>query len=171
MAKQPKKAKKSKAVTKNIYRQTREKLGLSRAEAILYIPDDPAHPGMDGIAEYRLVRIEDGSTPVQPADVVAMAKRYNEPTLRNYYCCHECPIGRLDAPEVTKTASVHEVLTTMAVSLRNANHQKIRLMEILGDGQLSADEVEDFRRIAADLENISRSIEALQLWCEKMNIQ
>lgn len=161
----------AKTTEKNIYRQTRENLGLSRAEAVLYIPDDPEHPGMDGIAEYRLVRIEDGSVTVQPEDVVAMAKRYNEPELRNHYCCHECPIGRLDAPEVTKTASVHEVLTTMAVSLRNANHHKIRLMEILGDGKLSSDEVEDFRHIAADLETISQSIEALQLWCEKMNIQ
>lgn len=164
-------AKTSKSAPKNIYRRTRENLGLSRAEAVLYIPDDPEHPGMDGIAEYRLVRIEDGSVTVQPEDVVAMARRYNEPELRNHYCCHECPIGRIDAPEVTKTASVHEVLTTMAVSLRNANHQKIRLMEILGDGRLSGDEVEDFRRIAADLEVISQSIEALQLWCEKMNIQ
>ena len=161
----------AKTTEKNIYRQTRENLGLSRAEAVLYIPDDPAHPGMDGIAEYRLVRIEDGSVTVQPEDVVAMAKRYNEPELRNHYCCHECPIGRIDAPEVMKTASVHEVLTTMAVSLRNANHHKIRLMEILGDGKLSSDEVEDFRHIAADLETISQSIEALQLWCEKMNIQ
>ena len=161
----------AKTTEKNIYRQTRENLGLSRAEAVLYIPDDPEHPGMDGIAEYRLVRIEDGSVTVQPEDVVAMAKRYNEPELRNHYCCHECPIGRLDAPKVTKTASVHEVLTTMAVSLRNANHHKIRLMEILGDGKLSSDEVEDFRHIAADLETISQSIEALQLWCEKMNIQ
>ena len=164
-------AKTSKSTSKNIYRQTRENLGLSRAEAVLYIPDDPDHPGMDGIAEYRLVRIEDGSVTVQPEDVVAMARRYNEPALRNHYCCHECPIGRIDAPEVAETASVHEVLTTMAVALRNANHHKIRLMEILNDGQLSGDEVEDFRQIAAVLENISQSIEALQLWCEKMNIQ
>lgn len=164
-------AKTSKTAEKNIYRQTRENLGLSRAEAVLYIPDDPNHPGMDGIAEYRLVRIEDGSVTVQPEDVVAMAKRYNEPELRNHYCCHECPIGQIDAPEVKKTGSIHEVLTTMAVSLRNVNHDKIRLMEILNDGQVTSDEIEDFNRISEELEHISMTIEALQLWCEKMKIQ
>ena len=158
----------AKEAAKNIYRVTREKLGLSRAEAVLYIPDDPEHPGMDGIAEHRLVRIEDGSINVQPEDVVAMARRYNEPELRNYYCCHQCPIGQIDAPEVKKTESIHEVLTTMAVSLRNANHDKIRLMEILNDGQVTGDEMEDFERITEELERISMSIEALQLWCEKM---
>lgn len=161
----------AKEIKKNIYRQIRENLGLSRAEAVLSIPDDPAHPGMDGIAEYRLVRIEDGSVTVQPEDVVAMAKRYNEPELRNYYCCHECPIGQIDAPEVQKTGSVHEVLTTMAVSLRNVNHSKVRLMEILNDGQVTGDEIEDFEHISSELEKISMTIEALQLWCEKMKIK
>ena len=32
------------------------------------------------------------------ADVVAMAKRYNQPELRNHYCCHECPIGQIVHP-------------------------------------------------------------------------
>ena len=64
---------------KNIYQITREKLGLSRAAAVKNIPGNPEFPGMDGIAEYRLVKIEDGTVTVQPADVVAMAKRYNEP--------------------------------------------------------------------------------------------
>lgn len=156
---------------KSIYQVTREKLGLSRSAAVNYIPGNPDFPGMDGIAEYRLVKIEDGSVNVQPADVVAMAKRYNEPELRNYYCCHECPIGQIDAPEVTYKNNVHEILVNMAVSLRNVNHNKIRLMEILEDGKVSADEVEDFDKISEELEHISMTIEALQLWCEKMKLK
>lgn len=156
---------------KSIYQVTREGLGLSRSAAVKYIPDNPDFPGMDGIAEYRLVKIEDGSVNVQPADVVAMAKRYNEPELRNYYCCHECPIGQIDAPEVTYKNNVHEILVNMAVSLRNVNHNKIRLMEILEDGKVSADEVEDFDMISEELEHISMTIEALQLWCEKMKLK
>lgn len=156
---------------KSIYQVTREKLGLSRSAAVKYMPDNPDFPGMDGIAEYRLVKIEDGSVNVQPADVVAMAKRYNEPELRNYYCCHECPIGQIDAPEVTYKNNVHEILVNMAVSLRNVNHNKIRLMEILEDGKVSADEVEDFDKISEELEHISMTIEALQLWCEKMKLK
>ena len=155
---------------KNIYRQTREKLGLSRAEAVLYIPNDPNHPGMDGIAEYRLGRIEKGSVTVQPEDVVAMAKRYNEPALRNYYCCNQCLIGKIDVPEVKQTGDIYEVLVSMAVSLRNVNHAKIRLMEILKDSKVTPDEAEDFARISSELENVSMTIEALQLWCEKLKV-
>ena len=155
---------------KNIYPTTREKLGLSRAAAVNSIPGNPEFPGMDGIAEYRLVKIEDGTVTVQPADVVAMAKRYNEPELRNYYCCHECEIGKIDAPEVIYKDNVHEILVNMAVSLKNVNHNKIRLMEILEDGEVSADEVEDFDKLYEELEHISMTVEALQLWCEKMKL-
>lgn len=156
---------------KNIYQLTREELGLSRAAAVTRIPDNPEFPGMDGMAEYRLVKIEDGSVTVQPEDVVAMAKRYNKPELRNYYCCHECAIGKIDAPEVTYTSGIHEILVNMAVSLKTVNHNKIRLMEILEDGKVTTDEAEDYDKISEELEHISMTIEALQLWCEKMKVK
>ena len=122
---------------KTIYQLTREELGLSRAEATEYIPDNPDFPGMDGVTENRLVKLENGDTAIQPSDVVAMAKRYNKPELRNHYCCYECAIGQIDAPEVTYTGGIHEILVNMAVTLRNVNHNKIRLMEILEDGSTS----------------------------------
>ena len=54
----------------------------SHADGFLqYIKDNPNFPGMDGIPEYRLVKIENGTVTVQPADVVAMAKRYNKKTI------------------------------------------------------------------------------------------
>lgn len=161
-------ARKSTKENKSIYQVVREELGLSRAEATEYIPGNPDFPGMNGIPEYKLVKIENGSVIVQPSDVVEMAKRYNKPELRNYYCCNECEIGKLDAPEVTFTGGVHEILVSMAVSLKTVNHNKIRLMEILEDGKVTADEVGDFDQISEQLEHISMTIEALQLWCEKM---
>lgn len=156
---------------KSIYQITRENLGLSRAAAVKFIPGNPEYPGMDGIPEHRLVKIEDGTVTVQPEDVVSMAKRYNEPELRNHYCCHECAIGKLDAPEVTYKGNIHEILVNMAVSLKKVNHEKIRLMEILEDGEVSADEEEDFDKICDELEHISMTVEALQLWCEKMKLR
>ncbi len=156
---------------KNIYQLTREELGLSRAQATEYIPNDPKYPGMDGILEYKLVKIENETVTVQPDDVVAMAKRYNKPELRNHYCCHDCAIGKIDAPEVTYHGGIHEILVNMAVVLRNVNHNKIRLMEILADGKLSEDEEEDFDKIYEELEQVSMTVEALQLWCEKMKIK
>jgi hypothetical protein len=58
----------------------------------------------------------------------------------------------------------------MAVSIENINNDKIRLMEILQDGRVDCDEVEDYQNIYEELENISMTIEALQLWCEKMKV-
>lgn len=163
--------KKSIKENKSIYQVIREELNLSRAEATEYIPNDPKFPGMPGIPEYKLEKIENGKVTVQPEDVVAMAKRYNKPELRNHYCCYECEIGKIDAPEVTFTSGIHEILVNMAVTLRNVNHNKIRLMEILDDGKISEDEVEDFDKIYDELEHISMTVEALQLWCEKMKIK
>ncbi len=156
---------------KNIYQLTRERLGYSRAAAVKQLPDNPKFPGMDGMTENRLVRIESGDVTVQPEDVVAMAKRYNEPELRNYYCCHECAIGKIDAPEVSMENTVHKILVSMAVSLKNVNHKKIRLMEILEDGRVDDGETDDFDMIYEELENISATIESLQLWCEKMKVR
>lgn len=156
---------------KNIYQITREELGLSRAEATERIPGNSNFPGMAGVPEYKLVKIENGTVAVQPADVVAMAQRYNKPELRNYYCCNECEIGKIDAPEVTFDGGIHEILVNMAVALKKVNHNKIRLMEILEDGKLSEDEKEDFDMIYKELEQISMTVEALQLWCEKMKIK
>jgi len=155
---------------KNIYQLIREELDLTRAEAAEGIPGDPNNPPMAGIPEYKLVKIEHGTVTVQPEDVVAMAERYNKPELRNYYCCNECRIGKIDAPKVEFGASIHEILVNMAVSLKNLNHNKIRLMEILEDGKVLEDEEEDFEKISEELEHISMTVEALQLWCEKMKI-
>ncbi|MBQ2824846.1 MAG: helix-turn-helix transcriptional regulator [Clostridia bacterium] len=148
---------------KNVYQVAREGLGLSRAAAAEKMSDY-------GLTEYRLVKIEDGTVKIQPEDVVAMSKGYNEPELRNHYCCHECPIGKIDTPEVIYKDNIHEILVNMAVSLESVNQKKLRLMDMLADGKIEKDEAEDFRKISEELEKISMTIEALQLWCEKMII-
>lgn len=155
---------------KSVYQLAREEQHLTRADAVTSIPGNADFPGMDGITESRLVKIENGDVTIQPIDVVAMAKRYNKPELRNYYCCNECAIGKIDAPEVTYTGGIHEILVNMAVSLKNVNHEKIRLMEILEDGKVDENEIEDYEKISEELEHISMTIEALQLWCEKMKL-
>lgn len=155
---------------KSVYQLAREELHLTRADAVAYIPGKADFPGMSGVTESRLVKIENGDVTIQPEDVVAMAKRYNKPELRNHYCCNECAIGKIDAPEVTYTGGIHEILVNMAVSLKNVNHEKIRLMEILEDGKVDESELADYEKISEELEHISMTIEALQLWCEKMKL-
>lgn len=158
---------KSTKENKNIYQEAREKLGWSRekaADEIMKI-DNGKYMYLD---KYRLVKIEEESVKIQPEDIVALSKAYTMPELRNYYCCHHCDIGEIDAPEVVYKDNVHEILVNMAVSLESVNAKKTRLMEILADGVVDNDEVNDLNLILEELEKISMTVEAIQLWCEKM---
>ncbi len=146
---------------KTVYQTAREELELSRAAAA-------ATMRQYGMTEHRLVKIESGTVSLQPEDVLAMSRGYNRPELRNHYCCHECPIGRIDAPEVCHMDNIHEILVNMSVALESVNEKKIRLMAILADGRVDGAEAAEFRRISDELERISVAVESLQLWCEKM---
>ena len=155
---------------KSIYQIIREELSYSRKEAADKIA------AVDGgryayIDENRLVKLEHGTAKMQPEDVVALSMAYNKPELRNYYCCHECEIGKIDTPAVDFNGNIHEILVSIAVSLENANKNKIRLMEVLEDSVLSADEKKDFDKIYNELDRVSAEVEALQLWCEKMKLR
>lgn len=154
---------------KNIYQKTREELGLSREKAadVIGVVDNGRYSFLD---KYRLVKIEDEAVKIQPEDIVALSKAYNRPELRNYYCCHQCDIGKIDAPEVTDANNVHKTLVEMAVSLESVNAKKLRLMEILADGKVDDTEILDLNKILEELEKISMTIEAIQLWCEKMKL-
>lgn len=88
--------KKSIKENKNIYFQSREDAGLTRAQASEI---------MGFISESRIEKIESEKVTVQPEDVVAMAEAYKKPGLCNYYCSHECRIGEEYVPEV-KLASL-----------------------------------------------------------------
>lgn len=153
---------------KNVYQEARDNLGWSRekaADEILKLEN-----GKYGyVDKYKLVKIEEESIKIQPEDIVALSKAYNKPELRNYYCCHQCDIGAIDAPEVIYD-NVHEILVNMSISLESVNAKKIRLMEILADGVVNSEEVKDLNRILEELEKISVTVEAIQLWCEKMKL-
>lgn len=152
---------------KNVYQEARDELGWSRekaADEILKIEN-----GRYGyVDKYKLVKIEDESIKIQPEDIVALSKAYNKPELRNYYCCHQCDIGAIDAPEVIYKDNVHEILVNMAISLESVNTKKTRLMEILADGKVDDAEIADLNKILEELEKISMTVEAIQLWCEKV---
>ncbi|SEF77987.1 Helix-turn-helix [Butyrivibrio sp. Su6] len=139
---------------KNIYFECRDNLGLSRAQASEL---------MEGISESSLEKMETGKTNIYPEDVVLMAKAYKRPDLCNYYCTHECAIGKTSVPEV-KISSLSEIVLGMLSSLNSLERQKDRLIEITADGQISDDELEDFANIQKQLEHIDATVEALKLW-------
>ena len=60
------------------------------------------------------------------------------------------------------------IVLEMLASLNCVNREKDRLIEITADGRIDGDEIDDFIRIQEELEKISVTVEALQLWAEKM---
>lgn len=148
---------KSTRENKNIYQTSREEVGLTReaaAEQLKFISSD------------RIEKIESEKSFPHPDEILAMADCYKNPSLCNYYCSHECPIGQEYVPEV-KSKELSQITLEMLASLNSLDKQKARLIEITVDGIISEDEMEDFKRIQEQLEYISMAIDSLQLWVQK----
>ena len=139
---------------KNIYFETREEAGLTRAQASELIGT---------ISESRLEKMETGKTAIYPEDVVDMAAAYKKPELCNYYCTHECRIGQDSVPEV-RSSTLSEIVLGMLSALNSLDKQKDRLIDITADGEISDDELPDFAHIQQQLEQIDLTVESLKLW-------
>ncbi len=151
---------KSTRENKSIYQLAREEAGMTREEA---------SESMKFVTDSRIEKYESGKSPVQPDEVLAMAKAYKKPALCNYYCSHECPIGQEYVPEV-KTAELAQIVLKMLASMNLLEKSKERFIEITSDGEISNDELEDFVRIEAGIEEISIAADAFSLWIEDMMI-
>lgn len=146
--------KKSTRENKNIYQLSRENAGLSReaaAEAMCFVTSD------------RIEKIEYETSAPHPEEILAMAECYKNPSLCNYYCSHECPIGQEYVPEV-KVRDVAQITLELLANLNALTREKDRLIEITVDGEISADEMEDFRRIQDNLDKMALSIDTMKLW-------
>lgn len=159
---------------KNIYQEAREKMieddkpwSRERAADEIATVEDGRFSYLN---EDRLVKIENETVKIQPEDVLALSIAYNKPELRNHYCCHQCPIGERDAPKIAFKDNIHEMLVNMTVTLESVNRRKMRLMEILSDGQVDESETSDLDLILEELKKISVTVESIQLWCEKMKL-
>lgn len=71
---------------KNKYQLIREELGLSR---------EKASELLETIMPERIEKIESGKSLPRPDEVITMAEKYKRPSLCNYYCSNQCPIGQL----------------------------------------------------------------------------
>ena len=143
---------------KNIYHQTRESLKLTR---------EAASDLLACIAPERIEKIENERSLPHPDEVLVMAEKYKQPTLCNYYCANQCPIGQQYVPEI-KVKDLSQIVLEMLASLNAVSRQKERLIEITVDGKITGDELEDFIFIQEELERISIAVETLQLWSERM---
>ena len=142
---------------KTIYQLTREERGLTR---------EKAGELMEYISPERIEKIENGKVRILPDDIVAMAKCYKAPHLCNYYCSHDCEIGKKYVQPV-EVKELSQIAVETLTSLHKLDQEKDRLLEIVEDGRINDYEREDFLRIKSRLDKLASSISSLQLWLDE----
>ena len=76
---------------KNLYHRTRESLQLTT---------EAASELLESITPERIEKIENERSLPHPDEVLVMAEKYKQPSLCNFYCANQCPIGQQYVPEV-----------------------------------------------------------------------
>lgn len=147
---------KSTKENKNIYQISRENMEYSR---------DTAAEKMGFMSSDRIEKIENEKSLPHPEEVLAMAGCYKNPSLCNYFCSHECPIGIEYVPEI-KEKALSQITLEMLATLNKLVREKDRLIEITVDGELSEDELPDFLKIKEELKEMSLAIDSLNLWMD-----
>ena len=148
---------KSTRENKNIYQISREEAGLTR---------EGASEKLKFLSADRIEKIESEKSLPHPDEILALSDCYKNPSLCNYYCSHECPIGQEYVPEV-KLKDLSQITLETLASLNALEKEKNRFIEITVDGVISDDEKEDFERIQNQLAQISLAVDSLQLWVQQ----
>ena len=119
--------KKSIKENKNVYQLAREEAGMTRlqaSDALVFMSDS------------RIEKIESEKCEPHPDEILAMANAYKKPSLCNYYCSNECPIGQKTVPEL-KEKVLAQITLEMLSTINILSKQKDRLVEITVDGEIS----------------------------------
>lgn len=150
---------------KTIYEKVRrEEAELSRSK----VEDISSSEYNSRLTESILEKIESGKQYAQPCHVYEMSEIYNKPELCYYYCSNECEIGTNNFPPYIE--SIHDLpqITIQLLSkLNSLQKDKDRIIDIIADGKISEDEKQDFEAFKSHLEEMSLTINALQMWIKK----
>ena len=122
---------------------------------------------LQSVSDSRLFKIENDETIPYPEEVFAMANAYKAPSLCNYYCANDCPLGQAYVPQV-QVKELPIITLEMLAILNRLVKEKDRLVEITVDGKIDSTELSDFKRIRSELEKMSMTIDSLQLWLDNM---
>lgn len=148
--------KRSTKENKNIYQLSRENAGLTR---------EAASEAMVFLSPERIEKIESEKAVPHPDEVMTMEAGYKNPELCNYYCTHECPIGKKYVPEA-KLKDFAQITVEILASLNAMEKEKNRLIEISLDGRVNDYERKDFDVILDKLNRIDKSIQGMRIWIE-----
>ncbi len=144
---------------KNIYQQAREECNMTRADV------ENSSNGL--ITESKLVKIENETQSIHQDDVAMLAKIYNKPELCNYFCTNRCEIGQQYVPQVEVIQDLPQITMKLLSNLNTLNKEKERIIDIVADGEVSEEELNDFKQFNQHLKEMSIAIEVLKLWSEK----
>lgn len=141
---------------KNIYQLSRENAELTREQAA-------EQSGC--ISASVIEKIESEKKIPAPDEIMALAKCYKDPSLCNYYCTHDCEIGKTNVPEI-KSKSLEQITLELLNDLNSLVNEKENMVKISVDGDVTEDEYADFERIHERLNHMSSAIDTLQLWID-----
>lgn len=122
-----------------------------------------------GLGRDAIVRIENDLNKVMPVDTAVMlAELYHAPELKNYYCLHECPIGRT-RPLSDDSIEIDRATVKLTKILRKETVQWIKhvLQDIAADGVISDDELAEFDAVMDELKDVSKIISELEIIRDK----
>jgi transcriptional regulator with XRE-family HTH domain len=150
----------------NVYFQARKRAAMSNDR--LFSRENAAE--LLGISPYTLADYELGNIKVVPVDkVVLMADLYNAPELITGYCKYECPVHGF-MPLATEEKNLQGIALRLLKGLNDNDMQELKksMVDILEDGQVTENEIEDFERILERLDSLAEVISELKLAGEKI---
>ena len=131
-------------------------MGLSR---------DAAEELLTFVSADRIEKIESGKSAPHPDEVLFMEQGYQNPTLSNYYCTHECPIG-MKYVQKAELKDLPQLTVELLAALNAIEEEKNRLIDISVDGRVNDYERRQFDVILGKLAALDRAIRGMRIWIE-----
>lgn len=150
----------------NVYFQARKRAAMSNDR--LFSRENASE--LIGISPYTLADYELGNTKVVPVDkVMIMADLYNAPELITGYCKFQCPIKGF-MPLATEEKNLQGIALRLLKGLNDEDVQELKksMIDIMEDGEVTDDEVEEFKKLLSRLDNLAEIISELKLSGEKI---
>lgn len=160
-------AKDSNKSLENIYRRARTKA----AEFNESFKNREGASEVLGVSKDSLTNYELGLCKQIPVDVVVkMSDAYNTPELMNFYCCNECPIGKITISPVDQTNinNIYKLSINIFNLIGEGNELRSTLLDIVEDGLIDENEKEDLDKILENLKKLAGLTNDLIIVTEKL---